>query len=132
MDMREQVYCIDEKADDNICSSDLGAEAAKIALKNANLNPEDIDLIIAASSSPDRIFPATACLIQNKIGAKRSCFDIQAACRFYYAVTTAAQYISTGLYKNILVVGCEVLSKITDFKDRNTCVLFGDGAGQLS
>jgi 3-oxoacyl-[acyl-carrier-protein] synthase-3 len=121
------------KADDNICSSDLGAEAAKIALKNANLNPEDIDLIIAASSSPDRIFPATACLIQNKIGAKNAAaFDIQAACTgFIYAVTTAAQYISTGLYKNILVVGCEVLSKITDFKDRNTCVLFGDGAGAV-
>lgn len=121
------------KADYNICSSDLGAEAAKFAIKDANLKPEDIDLIISASSSPDRIFPATACIIQNKIGAKNAAaLDIQAACSgFIYALTTATQYIITGQYKNVLVVGSEVLSKLTDWEDRNTCVLFGDGAGAV-
>lgn len=121
------------KADDNICSSDLGAEAAKLSIKDANLEPEDIDLIISASSSPDRIFPATACIIQNKIRAKNAAaFDIQAACTgFIYALTTAAQFIVGGQYKNILVVGSEVLSKVTDWEDRNTCVLFGDGAGAV-
>ncbi|NLU10899.1 MAG: ketoacyl-ACP synthase III [Tepidanaerobacter acetatoxydans] len=121
------------KADYNICSSDLGAEAAKLAIKDANLKPEDIDLIISASSSPDRIFPATACIIQNKIGAKNAAaLDIQAACSgFIYALTTATQYIMAGQYKNVLVVGSEVLSKLTDWEDRNTCVLFGDGAGAV-
>ncbi len=121
------------KADDSICSSDLGAEAAKLAIKDANLKPENIDLILSASSSPDRIFPATACIIQNKIGAKNAAaFDIQAACTgFVYALTTAVQYIVGGQYKNILIVGSEVLSKVTDWEDRNTCVLFGDGAGAV-
>jgi 3-oxoacyl-[acyl-carrier-protein] synthase-3 len=121
------------KADDSTCSSDLGAEAAKLAIKDANLKPEDIDLILSASSSPDRIFPATACIIQNKIGAKNAAaLDIQAACTgFIYALTTAVQYIMAGQYKNILVVGSEVLSKVTDWEDRNTCVLFGDGAGAV-
>jgi 3-oxoacyl-[acyl-carrier-protein] synthase-3 len=121
------------KANDNICSSDLGAEAAKLAIRDANLEPEDIDLILSASSSPDRIFPATACIIQNKIGAKNAAaFDIQAACTgFIYALTTAVQYITGGHYKNILIVGSEVLSKVTDWEDRNTCVLFGDGAGAV-
>lgn len=121
------------KADESTCSSDLGAEAAKLAIKDANLEPEDIDLILSASSSPDKIFPATACIIQKKIGARNAAaLDIQAACTgFIYALTTAVQYIMTGEYKNILVVGTEVLSKVTDWEDRNTCVLFGDGAGAV-
>lgn len=121
------------KAESDTCSSDLGAQAAMLAIKDANLCPEDIDLILLASSSPDHIFPATACIIQSKIGAKNAAaFDIQAAyAGFIYALTTADQYIVGGLYKNILVVGSEVLSKVTDWEDRNTCVLFGDGAGAV-
>ncbi|WP_213951256.1 MULTISPECIES: beta-ketoacyl-ACP synthase III [Tepidanaerobacter] len=119
------------KADDDVCSSDLGAEAAKIAIGKAGLSFEDIDLIISASSSPDKFFPSTACIIQSKIGAKNAAaFDLQAGCSgFIYGVTTAAQYIATGQFRNALVVGAEVLSKFTDWEDRNTCVLFGDGAG---
>jgi len=120
-------------AQSHTSSSDLGAEAAKLAIKDANLKPEDIDMIISASSSPDCTFPATACIIQDKIKAKNAAaFDIQAACTgFVYGMTTAAQYIMTGEYKNIVVVGSEVLSKITDWQDRNTCILFGDGAGAV-
>lgn len=119
------------KADDDVCSSDLGAEAAKIAIDRAGLSFEDIDLIISASSSPDKFFPSTACIIQSKIGAKNAAaFDLQAGCSgFIYGVTTAAQYIATGQFRNALVVGAEALSKFTDWEDRNTCVLFGDGAG---
>lgn len=118
-------------ADEKTASSDLGARAAERALFKAKLNPEDIDLIIATSASPDKIFPSTACIIQDKIGAKRAAaFDLQAGCSgFVYGLTTAVQYILAGLYKNILVVGTEVLSKLTDWQDRNTCILFGDGAG---
>ena len=103
----------------------MGAKAARIAIQNANLDPKDIDLILLTSSSPDQIFPATACIIQDKIGAiNAAAFDIQAACSgFVYALTTAVQYIAGGLYKNILVVGSEVLSKVTDWEDRNTCIL---------
>jgi len=120
-------------AEAHLSSSDLGAEAAKLAIKDANLQPEDIDMIISASSSPDCTFPATACIIQEKIKAKSAAaFDIQAACTgFVYGVTIAAQFIMTGAYKNVLVVGSEVLSKITDWQDRNTCILFGDGAGAV-
>ncbi|HHW02910.1 MAG TPA: ketoacyl-ACP synthase III [Thermoanaerobacterales bacterium] len=116
---------------ENACTSDLGVEAAKRALEHAKLSPEDIDLIIVASASPDMIFPSTACIIQSKIGAmKAAAFDLQAGCTgFVYALTAAAQFIGTGLYKNILVIGAEMLSRITDWEDRNTCVLFGDGAG---
>jgi len=114
-------------------SSDLGAKAAEKAIQNARLHVDDIDLIIAASASPDKIFPSTACIIQNKIGAtKAAAFDVQAGCTgFVYGLTTAVQYILGGLYRNVLVVGTEVLSKIVDWEDRNTCVLFGDGAGAV-
>lgn len=116
---------------ENACTSDMAAEAARKALENARLSPEEIDLIILASASPDMIFPSTACILQNKIGASNAAaFDIQAGCTgFVYALTCAAQFIISGFYKNILVVGAEMLSRITDWEDRNTCVLFGDGAG---
>lgn len=116
---------------ENACTSDMGAEAARRALENAKLFPEDIDLIIVASATPDMIFPSTACIIQNKIGAvNAAAFDIQAGCTgFIYALTSAVQFITAGSYKNILVIGAEMLSRITDWQDRNTCVLFGDGAG---
>lgn len=118
-------------AEDDIATSDLAKEAALKAIKNANLKAEDIELIIIATVTPDMPFPSTACIVQNKIGAKNAaCFDISAACSGYlYAIAVAEQFIKAGIYKNVLVAGAEKLTAITDWKDRNTCVLFGDGAG---
>ena len=118
-------------AEENICTSDLAKEAALRAIKNASLDPTRIDLIIVATITPDMLFPATACIVQDKIGAKNAaCFDISAACSGYlYAIAIAEQFIKSGTYKNALVIGAEKLTTITDWKDRNTCVLFGDGAG---
>jgi len=112
-------------------SSDLALEAAKKALEMAKINPEDLDLIIVATITPDMVFPSTANVLQDKLGAKKAAaFDIAAACSgFLYGLTTGAQFIETGLYKYVLVIGVETLSKIVNWKDRNTCVLFGDGAG---
>jgi 3-oxoacyl-[acyl-carrier-protein] synthase III len=114
-----------------VAASDLGKEAALKALKQAQIKPEDIDLIILASISPDMVFPSTACVVQHKIGAiNAACFDINAACSgFPYALTIAAQFIETGFYKNVLVVAAEALTHLVDWQDRSTCVLFGDGAG---
>ncbi|MDR6227266.1 beta-ketoacyl-ACP synthase III [Desmospora profundinema] len=118
-------------SDDNQASSDLAVEAARRALHSAGLTPSDLDLIIVATVTPDMSFPATACLVQDQLGADRAAtFDLSAACTgFLYGVATAAQFIQTGLYQHALVIGVDCLSKITDFTDRNTCVLFGDGAG---
>lgn len=119
---------IAEKKD---AASDLGSRAALNACRNAGISPEDIDLVIVATVTPDMIFPSTACLIQKNIGAWNAAgFDIEAACTgFIYGITIGAQFIQNGFYKNVLVVGVDVLSRITDWDDRNTCVLFGDGAG---
>ena len=112
-------------------SSDLGAEAIKGLLKKTNTSAEEIDLIICATVTPDMLFPSTACLIANKIGAGNICaFDISAACSgFLYALTTASKFIESGSYKKVIVVGCDKMSSIIDYTDRTTCVLFGDGAG---
>ena len=112
-------------------TSDMAAEAARRALKEANLRPEDIDLIIVATITPDMFFPATACLVQDKIGARQvPAFDISVACSgFIYGLAIANQFISSGTYKYALVIAAEKLSSITDWEDRSTCVLFGDGAG---
>lgn len=112
-------------------TSDLAIKAARNALRDARFKPEDLELIIVATVTPDMQFPSVSCLVQNALGAKRACcFDISAACAgFVYALVVAQQFISTGLYKNALVIGAEVLSSITDWQDRSTCVLFGDGAG---
>jgi 3-oxoacyl-[acyl-carrier-protein] synthase-3 len=111
-------------------ASDLGVEAAREALKNSGMTPADLDLIIVATITPDMYFPSTACNIQNKLGAKCGAFDMAAACSgFPYAVAVADGFIRSGIYKNILVVGAEVLSGFIDWTDRATCVLFGDGAG---
>jgi 3-oxoacyl-[acyl-carrier-protein] synthase III len=112
-------------------SSSLGVEAAYEALKVANLAPTDLDLIICATSSPEHIFPATACLIQDKLGAtKAGAFDLSAACSgFIYALNMGAQSIRSGAVKTVLVIGTETLSRFVDWSDRNTCILFGDGAG---
>ena len=112
-------------------SSDLGTEAIKGLLKKTNTSAEEIDLIICATVTPDMLFPSTACLIANKIGAGNICaFDISAACSgFLYALTTASKFIESGSYKKVIVVGCDKMSSIIDYTDRTTCVLFGDGAG---
>jgi 3-oxoacyl-[acyl-carrier-protein] synthase-3 len=118
-------------AKDGQTSASLGVEAALKALQVANLRPTDLDLIICSTSTPDYIFPATACLIQDQIGAtKAGAFDLLAACSgFIYATNMAAQAIRSGSIKNALVVGTETLSRFVNWKDRNTCILFGDGAG---
>ncbi|MDP3731675.1 MAG: beta-ketoacyl-ACP synthase III [Candidatus Omnitrophota bacterium] len=112
-------------------ASDLAINAAKVALKDAGIRPQNLDLIIVATVTSDMHFPSTACLVQAALGAKKAvCFDISAACAgFVYAIIVAQQFIARGTYKNALVVGAEVLSSITDWQDRSTCVLFGDGAG---
>ncbi len=109
----------------------LGIEAAVKALENADVQAEDIDLIILATESSDYMTPSIACIIQGAIGAKNAmAFDLNAACTgFIYGLVTAQQFIANGVFKQALVIGCEGLSKIVDWKDRNTCVLFGDGAG---
>lgn len=117
----------------DVSSSDLGAEAAKHALAAAGLKPSDIDLIIVATSTPDMVFPSAACILQNKLGISGCpAFDIQAVCSgFVYALTVADAMIKTGLATKALVIGAEVFSRILDFSDRTTCVLFGDGAGAV-
>ena len=116
-----------------VCSSDLGLEAAKNALAAARLTPQDIDLIIVATSTPDMVFPSTACILQNKLGANGgAAFDVQAVCSgFVYALTVADAMIQAGAASKALVVGAEVFSRLLDFNDRTTCVLFGDGAGAV-
>ncbi len=112
-------------------ASDMGAKAATQALSNAGLNPEDVDLVIVATITPDMPFPSTACLIQTKLGITNAvCMDIEAACSgFLYIMEVAASLIQSGRYQNALIVGTEKLSSILDWEDRTTCVLFGDGAG---
>lgn len=117
-------------AGENEYTSDMGARAALLALENAGVSAEKIDFILVATLTPDYCFPSTACLIQNAIGAKRAAgADIQAACTgFLYLLMMAKSFVESGVYKNVLVVSAEKLSAITDYKDRSTCVLFGDGA----
>lgn len=120
-------------ADENTATSDLAFEASKKALEAAQLDAKEIDLIIVATITPDMSFPSTACILQDRLKATNAAaFDLSAACSgFLYSVTVAESMIKVGLYKNVLVVGAECLSKILDMKDRNTCVLFGDGAGAV-
>jgi 3-oxoacyl-[acyl-carrier-protein] synthase-3 len=114
-------------------ASDLAYEASKTALKRAGLVPEDIDVIIVATVTGDMPFPATACFLQDKLGAANAVgFDVNAACSgFLYALYVADAFLRTGMHRRALVVGTEVLSKFTDWEDRTTCVLFGDGAGAV-
>lgn len=118
-------------AEQNIASSHLGAQAAEMALDSAGVKADELDLIIVATATPDMIFPSTACLLQEKIGAvNAAAFDVSAGCTgFIYALITAEKFLLASDYKNVLVVGSETLSRIIDYSDRNTCVLFGDGAG---
>ncbi len=120
-------------AAENEFTSDLAFQASRRALKNSGLSVNEIELIIVATTTPDLTFPSTASILQKKLSASKAfAFDIQAVCSgFVYALTTAHSYISSGLVKNALVVGAETLSRIVDWNDRNTCILFGDGAGAV-
>jgi 3-oxoacyl-[acyl-carrier-protein] synthase-3 len=119
--------------DSNQTTSDLGYLASVDLFKNSTISKDQIEMIIVATTTPDLTFPSTACLIQQKLGIKSAfAFDVQAVCSgFVYALTIANNFIKTGMVKNAIVIGCETLSKIVDWKDRNTCVLFGDGAGAV-
>lgn len=118
-------------ADDDVATSDLSVHASRLAIKNAHIDPIDIEMILVATVTPDTVFPSTACYVQQGIGAKNaSAMDISAACAgFLYGLDLANGLIISGQYNTILVVGGEVFNNIVDWNDRNTCVLFGDGAG---
>jgi len=117
--------------ENGVASSDLATAAAKELLAQTGTDPSDIELIVLASVTPDMFFPATACLVQHRIGAKRAWgFDLSAACSgFAYALTVGAQFVASGVHRKVMVIGSDAMSKILDYKDRATCVLFGDGAG---
>ncbi len=118
-------------ADAETATSDLSLAAGRQALEQAGIKPGELDLIIVATATPDMAFPSTACIVQAAIGANgAAAFDLEAACSGYlYGMAVAEQFISSGIYDTALVIGAETLSKITNWSDRNTCVLFGDGAG---
>jgi 3-oxoacyl-[acyl-carrier-protein] synthase-3 len=120
-------------AENGTASSDLATEAAKQLLAQTHTDAREIDLIVVASVTPDMFFPATACLVQDRLGAKRAWgFDLSAACSgFAYALTVGAQFIGSGAHKKVMIIGSDVMSSILDYKDRATCVLFGDGAGAV-
>lgn len=120
-------------AGDDMDTSDLSYEAAKAAIKDAGISPEEIDMILVATVTPDQPFPSVATMLQERLGAKRAAaMDLSAACAgFMYGMITAKQFIENNAYKHVLVIGVEKLSKITDWNDRNTAVLFGDGAGAV-
>jgi 3-oxoacyl-[acyl-carrier-protein] synthase III len=120
-------------ASEDEATSDLAVNASHRALANANLSIDDIDLIVVATTTPDVIFPSTACIVQDKLGAKNAAaFDIQAVCSgFIYALSVVDKMVSSGAHKNAIVIGAETYSRILNWKDRATCVLFGDGAGAV-
>jgi len=120
-------------ADNSTASSHLATEAAKALLAQTKTDPADIDMIIVASVTPDMMFPATACLVQDRIGAKKAWgFDLSAACSgFAYALTVGGQFVGSGAHKKVLVIGSDKMSSILDYTDRATCILFGDGAGAV-
>jgi 3-oxoacyl-[acyl-carrier-protein] synthase III len=126
--IRERHY-----VDPGIAASHLGTEAAKKLLAAKGIKAEDIEMIVVATVTPDMMFPATACLIQNNIGAKKAWgFDLSGACSgLVYAITVGAQFVASGVHKKVMVVGSDVMTSIIDFTDRATCVLFGDGAGAI-
>ncbi len=119
--------------DNGVAASHLATEAARKLLAQTNTPPEEIEMIIVASVTPDMMFPATACLVQDRLGAKKAWgFDLSGACAgFVYALTVGAQFVGSGSHKKVLVIGSDVMTSIIDFTDRATCVLFGDGAGAV-
>ncbi len=126
--IRERRIAVQESA------SDMATEAARRALESGKVSPEEVDLVVVATVTPDRYFPSTACFVQSNLGIKRGAmaFDVSAACSgFLYALDVAGRYVNSGASKKALVIGVDLFSKIIDWKDRNTCVLFGDGAGAV-
>jgi len=119
--------------ENGVATSDLAVEAANKALEERGINPSEIEAIVVATVTPDMLFPSTACVIQHKLGIKNTWgFDLSAACSaFVYALQTGAQFIATGAHQKVLVIGADVMSSIIDYTDRNTCILFGDGAGAV-
>src|SRR5215471_587580 len=117
--------------DKGVCTSDLAVEAAKKALAQRGLEPSQIEAIIVGTVTPDMFFPSTACIVQDKLGAKGAWgFDLSAACSaFLYSIQVGAQFIASGAHKRVLAIGSDVMSSIIDYTDRATCVIFGDGAG---
>lgn len=126
--IRERHY-----ADAGVATSHMATEAAKLLMAQKNLDPAEVELIVVASVTPDMFFPATACLVQDRIGAKNAWgFDLSAACSgFAYALTVGAQFIGSGAHKKVMVIGSDKMTSILNFEDRATCVLFGDGAGAI-
>lgn len=119
-------------AAENEATSDLAYKAAEKAIENAKIDKNEIDLVIVATMSPDYITPATAAIVQDKLGINAAAFDLSAACTgFVYAFTTGYSFVKSGIYKKVLVIGAETMSRILDWEDRTTCVLFGDGAGAV-
>jgi 3-oxoacyl-[acyl-carrier-protein] synthase-3 len=120
-------------ADPGMATSHLGTEAARKLLVARGVSPDEVELIVLATVTPDMLFPSTACLIQDRLGASKAWgFDLSAACSgFVYALTVGAQFVAAGSHKKVLVIGSDVMTSILDFKDRATCVLFGDGAGAV-
>ncbi len=118
-------------AEDGVVTSDLALKASQRALEAAGRTPEDIDMIIFATVSPDQVMPSAACELQNKLGCRNiMAFDLSAACTgFVYSLSVAEQFVRSGMYKNVLVIGAEILHRLVNYKDRGTCILFGDGAG---
>jgi 3-oxoacyl-[acyl-carrier-protein] synthase III len=126
--IRERHY-----AEKGVAASHLATQAARSLLEQKRMSPEEIELIIVASVTPDMMFPATACLVQDRLGAKRAWgFDLSGACSgFLYALTVGAQFVGVGAHKKVMVIGSDIMTSILDFQDRATCVLFGDGAGAV-
>ena len=120
-------------ADKGVATSDLGLQAAKRALAERKISPDDLDAIIVATVTPDMLFPCSACLVQHKLGAKQIWgFDLNAACSsFVYALQVGSRFVATGVHKKVMVIGADVMSSIIDYTDRATCVIFGDGAGAV-
>ena len=120
-------------AADGEATSDLAVEAARQALEMAGLSAKELDLLIVATCTPDMFLPSTACIVQDRVGAKKAvAFDVSAACSgFLYALSVGVQYLQNGVFKTALIIGAEVMSRITDWSDRSTCILFGDGAGAV-
>jgi len=131
--IRSRTGIRERRISDGMTASDLAYEAGSRALKDAGLKPEEIDLIICATITPDYFMPSCACMVQHRLGAvNAAAFDLTAACTgMIYGIVTAEQFIKSGMYRNVLVIGTEVLSKVLDWEDRSTCVLFGDGAGAV-
>jgi len=131
--IRSRTGIVERRILENGATSDMGAKAAEALLKNRGITANDIDVIIVATVTPDMMFPATACIVQDKIGAKRAWgFDVSAACSgFVFALVVGAQFIEAGTHKKVLVIGADKMSAITDYTDRNTCILFGDAAAAV-